>query len=633
MLSRKDSILSKVEEELGVKTYVVRSRNVVEIRGNEEKAKEACKEIEKFLFGSSDVAVIKVKLPDSIVGAMIGKKGSNLQKLEKENEGATVNVASTTNLMTIRGPKDAAYSCYGQILKDMVNVNSNDSVKVDLDVLEKLTDKRVIRKITNDLPVHVSLTASNVKLRGNYRDVALVKAAIIEFATGVYEGTLSLISQLFQSVQGSDDILKSIEDIQTTTETEISLEPESYSMIITGKRSNVKRAKYMLFDLLITQPTFAKVVIPKHLAKVASETKAIATYSADTGCNISHDYDANVLLIQSDSLPRIIDGINAANSHIEKCGKLVSVVEITPSDAWVMKSLLTSYRSDLKDIEEKCACNVEIFKEEHMASVSAKDNAQTEKGTEAVNNFIAKVKKENAFVEMPESSLPQFVGQSSKHLKTFAAVHSVKIERVKRSPSIHIHGSEQNVRNAATAAEEWISEWEKQNPGKTFLLEKSNLDLLLDSKPDGVKRNICRDFGVKLDISASKSAVTIRGGKADSSQSEAAEAIRAFGKVHLLDTTPRKVPKVVEKKMVDPHESSSSLCRKTELPSTSSKFAEKTNVIKSEENKTAAEPVEEVEVKSSTKLYNFLVSQDESTPSAAIEGGYYKSTSGFKVRL
>ena len=85
--------------------------------------------------------------------------------------------------------------------------------------------------------------------------------------------------------------------------------------------------------------------------------------------------------------------------------------------------------------------------------------------------------------------------------------------------------------------------------------------------------------------------------------------------------------------MVDPDESSSSLFRKTELPSTSSKFAEKTNVIKSEQKNATAKAAEEVEVKSSTKLFNFLVSQDDSTPSAAIEGGYYKSTSGFKVRL
>jgi rRNA processing protein Krr1/Pno1 len=648
LLSRKDSVLSAVQNEGEVKTYVVRSRNVVEIRGKEDKVKAAAAEIRKFLYGSNDITVLKVPVPDAIIGAIIGKGGSNISKLEKENEGVTVDVNSITNAMTIRGEESAVYLCRGAVLKEMVNVNANDSIKVDLDVLEQLSDNRCIRKITDGLPVNVTVTASQVKLRGNYIDVANVKAAVEELANGSYQGQVTLSSSLLRALLSNDGSKPLFEIIQNESGANVELHEESSSIKITGKKSFVKRAKFSIFDHLESNYNycFSKLVVPKHIAKVAYDTKEITNMAADTGCDIVFDSDVHALLIQSASSERLATGFEGAQEYVKKCGSLVFTVVVKPDESWLLLSLLTQYRNSLKELEESCNCKLDVFKEESVVSVSVKGDQDIQDGQEALLGLIEKIKCENAFVCIPESSMPQFIGQSSKHINSFAATHSVQIERVKKSPTlIRIHGQEKEVKHAATAVKDWAEGWESKHPGTNVNVDITTLEIL-DSASSDEKTNICRDCGVKMDVNMATFTVVIRGGKG-TAHKRAVDAIEALARsndeecrrneppkksmVPLVKSQPQPIPEVTPMKFTPP------------MPPKVTSIPADVVVEKKRKNEAAKKKVSKLQTASN--LFNFLISEDPvptkssddaSTVSSGLENtddGYFRSTSGFTIRL
>ena len=632
LLSRKDSILSSLNKEGNVNTHIVRSRNVIEIRGKQDKVKAAAEKVMRFLYGGDGIIILRIPMPQSIIGALIGKGGSNISKLEKEHEGVKIDVNNTTNMLSIRGEDNAAYLCRGTVLKEMVNVNANDSIKVNLDVLEQLADKRYIRKITGDLPVNITLTASQVKLRGNCVDVATVKAAIEELSNGSLQSQVALSWPLFDTLRSNVGTTPLFDTIQSETTTSIEMDEESSSIRIIGKRSFVKRAKFFIFDHLLDNHShcFSKLAVPKHLAKVASDTKAVTAIAAETGCDIVFDADVHTLLLQSVSSERLAKGLKGGKEYVKKCESLVFVVKIDPADSWLLASFLTLYRNSLRDIEESCNCKIEVFKEESVISMAVKEFQYFQDGKKALLTLVETVKAENQFVDIPESSMPQFIGQSAKHINTFAAMHSIQIERVKKSPTrLRIHGQPAAVKNAAIAIEEWMDGWEDRNPGTSVKLDKGTLGLLNDNVPSSEKRKICRDCGVKLDVSTAKSIVIIRGGKGNS-HDKAVEAIQAIARIHREEVgtaEPSRTP-IIPRAKTPPRVLLERKPVKTAVPI----------VVEKKIRKEAANKKESKLQTVSNTLFDFLVSDsaDCSTVSSSLENsedGYFRSSSGFNVRL
>jgi rRNA processing protein Krr1/Pno1 len=639
LLSRKDSILSALNKEGEVKTQIVRSRNIIEIRGKQNKAKDAAEKVTTFLYGGDGITVLRVSIPQSIIGALIGKGGSNISKLEKEHEGVKIDVNSTTCRLTIRGKHNVAYSCRGTVLKELVNVYANESIKVNLDVIVQLSDKRCIRKITGDLPVNVTLTASLVKLRGNYVDVEIVKAAVEELSNGTLQGQVDLSSPLFDALRSNVETKTLFDTIQNENTATIEMDEQSSSIRITGKRSFVKRVKFFIFDHLVDNYShcFSKLGVPKHLAKVASNAKAVTAIAAETGCDIVFDSDVHTLLMQSESSERLAQGLERAKEYVKKCDSYVFVVNIDRSDSWLLVTILTQYRDSLRDIEETCNCKLEVLKDELVISISVKGGEDVQDGKEAVLALVETVKAEIKFVDIPESSMPQFIGQSSKHINAFAAMHSVQIERVRKSPTrLCIHGQPAAVKNAAVATEEWISGWEDKNAGTSVKLDKGTLEIFNGNTPSSEKRKISRNCGVKLDVYLTKSTVIIRGGKGNA-HDKAIDAIKALACIHHEEvgaTEPSRQPTV----SIDKAPPAERVKITVLIPA-----KKESSIPTMVEKKGRKEAANKKDSKSQTvsKLFNFLVSEDDepwdaSTVSSGLENsedGYFRSSSGFSVRL
>jgi len=666
LFARRDSILKNLETEGKVRVFLARNRNLVEIRGTEENANAAALEVKKFLYGGEGLCVLKISVPSSIIGAIIGKGGNNISKLEKEHEGAKIDVNSSVNVIAIRGSEEVAYLCRGTIMKEMVKVQASETLRVDVDAHEDLSKTSTLRTITNDLPVSVTFSTSHVKLRGNCVDVLTVKAAVVEFVSGSYEGHLALMPTLYDQVQAAAETKTFVQSMQEDTMTTAEFEKESHSLRINGKKSNVKRAKAMFLDFMESRfsPYSSKVLkVPKHLAKVAGDAKIVTGIAADSGCDISFDHDMYIFSLHAASPERLAKGLESIERHVQKCEKLVGVLHIDPSDSWILGYLLSTHRDSLKAIEESSECKVDVCKDELVVSITGKESDNAESGKEGLTALLEKVKKENAFADLPESSMPQFVGQSSRNLNSFAAVLNVHIERVKKAPSrIRIHGNEAAVASATNAVHEWIHSWEEKNKGTTIEVDDKTLACLLDPKPASEKKRIAHDCGVKIDVYGSKSSVTIRGGKGNSHEL-ALEQIKALVESHsevvveaekeieaIKTETPAPAPVKVTPAPAPVQVTAAPAPVKVTLVADRVGIPTVPAVIVRKQSPKEPKTKEVAGKQTVAKLYSFLVSEDaapattsafaepwdSSTVSSAMENveeGYFRSTSGFTIRL
>lgn len=651
LLQRKDSILNKIQKEFDVKTYLSRSRGVIEIRGLEDNAKKAAVLVNRFLVGGDGLSVLKFCIPESVIGATIGKGGSNIAKFEKNFEGVKVDVNGTRPVITIRGEEKSASACREAVIKEIAKFMVSLNIDVDERVHNFLSNASNLRKIINGLSVSVNLSNTHAKLRGNCIDVEIVKAGIDEVKSGIYQGVLSLAPTLFEKLT-SDETEELMHRIGHETESTTEIDDKNFCFKFSAKASNVRRAKLLFLDYIgLHFPRyFSKVKIGKPFAKMAGESKAVLEMSADSGCDISFDHDLQMFLVQAKSPEVLTKGLESVEDRLTKCKDLIFVVNLNSSEFWVLGSLLTTHRNSVAAIETSHKSKIDIFKSDNVITMLGADDF----GRDALLALIDKVMKGNAFMNLPESSMPQFIGQSLKHMNSFAAAHCVKIDRVKKFPSrIRIQGEEIAVINAVNAVDEWTRKWETKNPGTTMHVDKRILVHLLDSK---TKNKIANDCGVKLDIYYSKSSVIIRGGKGDAHK-KAREEMKTW-----LETQAEEDIEFQDEDEEEEEAKDSIVHPKDPLNSVPQPQDNTTD--HNSELLPNAVPVLVVEKKlpcdskpygkqTVAKMFNFLISEDatppdDSTPFTSndpwdastisgsvenVEEGFFRSTSGFTIRL
>merc|ERR1740124_520555 len=119
------SILNKIQSDHDVKINSLKHRCIVVIRGQEESAEKAEKDLRKFLFGGDGIAVSKIVIPGNAIGMMIGKGGSNIAKLR-----LTISVGRSSNCICIRGEEGEVKNCRGEILRSIATTTMSESLHI-----------------------------------------------------------------------------------------------------------------------------------------------------------------------------------------------------------------------------------------------------------------------------------------------------------------------------------------------------------------------------------------------------------------------------------------------------------------------------------------------------------------------
>lgn len=515
LLGGSQSYLSKLGSTHNVKANIRRGRQVVVVRGEQENVQNAIADLKKFVFGGDGIMVTKFRVEESSLGLIIGKGGTHITKLERDFEGVSLDVHRSSNHLSFRGPEEQVKKCRAHIISLLATSKVTESITITTDQHDMLVSKpAIMKKISSGIDAQINLSEKLIKIRGVSANVKDVKARILEQFTGKFETSVDLETQQFALVNKAAKDPSHFDRICENTGTELSLDSSASSIVISGKRANVKKAKNQLFVLLefLIPDELVRVKVSKPVFKAISKPTLLARISADTGANLALDRELNSVLIRSVNAEAVRQAKELLEVKILESEKLNIVIRFDSIDAWLIPKIIGKDGATVREMETETGCKIDVSKAEGTVAIQGESEEIASKGKAALDKVIYQARKENVFISIPDSAMSAFIGKGGENIKKLAAKNNVKIERLKKDPStILIHGVETSVEAAAAAVSKWLANWELSNEGIKMTVEEAFIPSIM-GKSGAVINTIQRETHTKIDLNRRDGTVTIRGG-------------------------------------------------------------------------------------------------------------------------
>lgn len=507
-------VVNKMAQELGIDLSVMRSTHVIVARGEKDKVLVAKEKLNKFLHGGDGHSVSKLVVSEQAVGAVIGRGGSRRMELEEKHEGVRVFIDRTNGAVTIRGPEQSVQDCRTEILKIVSGVRIQESMPITPQQHTGLSKPEVVRRLTSGIPVQVTVTDNDVTVRGICTDVRDALALIKAHLTGVYETHVELDASQYAKISASCRDPSHFNRMKESTSTQIELDPSSSTIVIRGKRVNVKKAKILVMGFLdfLLPSNFEHIKVPKAFQSTVASAASLADVAAMSGASVVLDRDLNSIQVQSSVPEKVKEASTLIKAKMAEAEKLVFVLPIDQSESWLIPAIIGKGGQKINAMSKDTGCRIDVSKQELTVTVTGENEESVAKAKTALAAAMDKARRECVFVQLPSNAVSAFVGKGGAHIRQFAEDHGVEVERVRKEPSkVRISGQEDSVSAAKTALLEWIHVWEENNAEVSISVEKSMIPAVL-GKDGSVVNAIQKESGCRIDIDRSSLMVTVRGG-------------------------------------------------------------------------------------------------------------------------
>mmetsp|Transcript_16020 Transcript_16020/g.44289 ORF Transcript_16020/g.44289 Transcript_16020/m.44289 type:complete len:1204 (+) Transcript_16020:74-3685(+) len=521
LINGSNSKIAQFQAEIGVHLQIDREALHVIVRGPKDKVDEATKKLDQYLFGSEGYSVAKLSVNDQVVGKIIGKKGKTRQQLEKKYEGVLISI-SRSHVVTIRGPTQAVADCKVEIAKMIASANVSQIIEATEEQIAKVAKRDYLKKIYQEIRVKVSFEDEKITVSGTFYDVRHAVSLLNETLTGEYKTSIELDAMQFSRVRNifRDPSHRSRMEDQSGAKIELDL--KAGSIILRGKRGNVKQAKNQVYGFLdfSLDKQLLQLKINKPLFLSVGQASALAEVSAEAGgVSIHLDRDLSVIVIRSTDREKLDKAKILMDKKIKEAEKLVNVLNVIASDSWVLPVIIGSGGSKISAFRSKYPTSkIDISKESRTITIVADSEEIVENVRADIESAIEQAKKENIFVFIPGKHKPSFVGKNGSHVKELAAKYEVKIQEVKRGKgnfdtNFKISGEESNVNSAREAVEAWLILRDKANEieALTFTLERDQDIAVILGQKGTVARSIEEKYKCKVNVDKETLIVTVKG--------------------------------------------------------------------------------------------------------------------------
>ena len=511
---QKSKIVS-LAKELEVNLSVDREKSALIVRGPMDKVQAAVKHIRTYLYGGEGYVVSKIAVSDEAIGIIIGKGGKTRTSLEAKHPGVSIYIHRTKDAITIRGPEEETNACRFEILKMIASARIQKVVPATETEIKELNKSNLVRRVTEHIPVQIVLADTTITIRGVSSDVNDAVALLKEHLTGVYESTIELGSSQFAKIQTTTTRDSShFARMKQATGADLSLNTSTNSIVISGKKNNVKKAKFQVLDLIefLLPGEFAKIKVPKAMHTTVGAATSVTDVGATSGASVCLDRDLSMVLIHSADKEEVDKAIELVQVKIAEAEKLVYVVEFETTEAWIIPALIGKNGSHVNKLRKDTGCTIDVSKEERTVVVSGTSEEAVAKARAAIDSSIEKTKKETVFVDIPSTAMPNFVGRGGARISEFAQKYNVEIQNLRKGPSmVRINGEETKVQEAKAAVIEWVMEWSKEAAVKEIPIQRHQIAPILGAKGANIQA-MEREFGCKIDLNRDRLLVTLRGG-------------------------------------------------------------------------------------------------------------------------
>jgi len=524
LVGGKTSKIVQFSEEFDVKLQIDRGKFCVIVRGRQDNLEEAVKKLNHYLNGGDGHSVAKLSVTEQVVGIIIGKGGKTRQQLEQKHDGVLINI-SKAHVVTIRGPDQAVADCRVEIGKMVASARVIQSIYISDKQKESLEKKNYIKIIGLQIPVTLSIVDDKVVVKGTFHDVRDAVSLLNEMLTGEYKTSIELDASQFIKVRNTARDQLHFERMETACDAKVELDLTAGSISVSGKRSNVKRAKDQVYGFLefILSNQINRIKITKPLFMSVGQASALAEISAQAGgVSVYLDRDLSLIVLRSTDGEKVKIATELIKQKIELAERLAYVFEFSTSDSWILPVIIGKHGSKVSLLRAKYqGCKIDISKESRTITIVGESEDIVKEVREAVLAAIETAHSENIFISIPDSYMPQFIGRGGTHVKQLSAKYDVEIQKMKRGQfNFKISGDALKVKTAKEATNLWLVTQERANATITLSLEKERDVAVIIGSKGAVARSIEADYKCSINVDKKTLIVAVKGGSEE--QREAA---------------------------------------------------------------------------------------------------------------
>jgi polyribonucleotide nucleotidyltransferase len=537
----KGSKIMSFSQELEVSLSADRGRHIVAIRGPPAKVSNAKKTLDDFLNGGNGLGVAKLSVTNEVVGAIVGKGGKTRKDLEMKF-GVSVQI-SREHKISIRGPSVGVGNCRVEILKIVASARISQEVALTNEQKASLEKNDTWRRISQQTSCQIVMEETKVVIRGGFYDVRDAVSLLNEQLTGEYRSSIELGSAQYTRLCATCRDPSHLQRIEIATDTKISL--NSGRLEVSGKRSNVKKAKLQLYDFIgfVCAGELERLNITKPLFTTVGSGSALADVLANTGVSIIFlDRDLSCIVILDSTSDSVRTAARMIREKIQDAERLAYVMQIAPEEAWLAAYIIGHNGARIQSLQKGSGCQIDVSKETRTITITgtSEDDVVAVRGK--LEALVDKGRHENIFMKIPEKAIPAFAGRGNQNLKDWSQEYGVDIQRVRGSTQFKIVGDESKNASFRKYADDWLTKWEASQGIVEMKIGKYQVAVVLGAK-GSTAQAIEKEFGCRLDVDRKELTVTIRGGdeaKRQGAQSRIREILADDAALHAAATAERK---------------------------------------------------------------------------------------------
>ncbi|KAL3924527.1 MAG: hypothetical protein SGILL_000991 [Bacillariaceae sp.] len=519
IIGGKNSKIAQFAEELDVKLHIDRAKYTIFIRGKQHDVDAAVVKLSQYLNGGDGYSVVKLPITTEVVGMVIGKQGKNRIELEQKHEGVKITF-SKSNIITIRGPEKSVAECKIDVGNKIASARVTKEVPISDEQKAMLKKKDFARTIGPQTLVSINISGKKVVIKGSFHDVKDAASLLNEMLTGEYKTTVELDASQFAKVRNTCRDPSHFQRMEEVSGAKIELDLTSGAIAISGKRSDVKRAKDQLYTFLdfILPGDIERLKISKPLYLSVGHSAQLAQVSAASGgATVYLDRDLGLIVMRSSKLANLENATRLVSEKIKEAEKLAYVFEVSASESWLLSAIIGKDGKIISVLRAKNpSCKIDVSKEARTVTVVADSEEAVARGKEAIRDAMERAKKENIFVLIPEAYVPRFVGKGGANVKAMSTTHGTEIQRIKRNAfNFRVTGEASKVEATKAAIDKWLVQREDAEKVLSFKLEReADMSAAIGEKGFTV-RSVQQEFRCTIEIDKNDLLVTVAGDSAE----------------------------------------------------------------------------------------------------------------------
>jgi KH domain len=460
----KQSQIVQFADEFGVNLSIDRDRSVVVARGEQEKIVSAMAAVQKYLHGGDGVSVVKVQLDDQSMGVVIGRGGKTKTDLEAKFEGVSIAMQPVSHLIILRGPEKEVEDCRVEIIKLVATARVTERISMTPEQHEKLGKTSAARTVMRMASVQVTVTETEVVVQGSRSNVEYAIGLLNEKILGTYKCRLPLDIHFDKIQEACRRDPAHFARIEKSTSVDMKLDETTRSIVFTAPSHNkVKVAKteaVKLLGFLLPSSIFECVELPVIAVPKIIHASSLAEVAAATGAEtVTLDRDIHTVIVSSTNEKNVSAAVDMIKSKIAGTHDLVSVIQLDPSDDWLVSAIIGKNGGHIRSLRKQTQCNIEVDSNAAKFTISADDAERVAEARAVLEKAIEKERSQCALVELKSNSdVAAFMGRKGAHIKEFQKTHGVDIQTDRdKNSTLRISGKAEAVVAAKTAIDEWTA--------------------------------------------------------------------------------------------------------------------------------------------------------------------------------